>query len=93
MQNTAGVTSFRKPVYWDEITAYAEAPGTSAAAEQRLPMRPSLEHSQKALEDLLAQVLFEGCTVNMNYLRALGLDTSSVKDQLANTQINTTKTD
>jgi endoglucanase len=81
MQDNAGVTSFRKPVYWDEIIAYAEAPGTSAAAEQRLTVRPSLEHSRKALEDLLAHIQFENCTINTDYLQALGLDSTSIKDR------------
>lgn len=80
MQNNAGVTSFHKPAYWDEIIAYADAPGTSAAAERRLPIRPPLEHSRKALEDLLTQIQFEHCTVNTGYLLALGLHSGSVKN-------------
>lgn len=80
MENNAGVASFHKPAYWDEIIAYAEAPGTSAATERRLSVRPSLDHSRKALEDLLTQIQFQHCTVNIGYLQALGLDSGSVKN-------------
>jgi endoglucanase len=73
MMNRSGVTSFPKPAYWDEIITYAEVPGTSAAAEKRLPVRPTLEHSRRALQDLLQQIGFEHCAFNPAYLRALGL--------------------
>jgi hypothetical protein len=79
MISRSAITSFRKPEYWDEIIAYAEAPGTSAAAERRLSVRPPLEHSRRALQDLLEQVQFERCTINAKYVHALGLDTGTDK--------------
>lgn len=73
MENHSGVATFEKPAHWDEIVAYAEAPGTSASAEARLPLRPSVEHSRKALRDLLEKILFKNCQINAGYIEALGL--------------------
>lgn len=86
MMNQSGVTSFRKPEYWDEIIAYAEVPGTSAAAEKRLSARPPLEHSRRALEDLLRQIRFEHCVLNADYLRALGLNATAIELQSSSTE-------
>jgi len=74
MMNRSGIISFAKPEYWDEIIAYAEFPGTSAAAEKRLPARPTLEHSRRAFQDLLEQIGFDHCRSNPAYIRALGLE-------------------
>lgn len=74
MQNRSAVATFEKPMYWDEIVRYAQMPGTIGAAETRLPARPSLEHSRKALQDLLEKIRFNRGQINPGYLRALGLN-------------------
>lgn len=73
MAINSAVTSFPKPVYWDEIARYAEQPGTSADAERRLPARPPLEHIHKALNDLLQNIQLDHCAINTEYVSALGL--------------------
>jgi hypothetical protein len=73
MAVNSAVTSFPKPVYWDEIARYAEQPGTSADAERRLPARPPLEHIHKALNDLLQNIQLDHCSINTEYVNALGL--------------------
>jgi hypothetical protein len=73
MENHSGVVTFEKPVYWDEIISYAGVPGTSASTEARLARRPAVEHSRRALEDLLEKIQFRNCAVNASYLKALGL--------------------
>jgi len=35
-------------------------------------VRPSLEDSREAFQDLLVKIRFENCTVNEGYLKALG---------------------
>jgi endoglucanase len=75
MDATSSVVSIEKPVYWDEIVAFAKmAPGTGNA-EKRIAARPSLEHSRAALDDLLQKMELARCRVNAGYLKALGLET------------------
>lgn len=73
MDATSSVVSIEKPVYWDEIVAFAKMPGGTGEAEKRIAARPSLEHSKAALDDLLAKIQADKCRVNAGYLHALGL--------------------
>ena len=73
MDATSSVVSIEKPVYWDEIVAYAKMPGGTGDAEKRIAARPSLEHSKAALDDLLTKINVAKCRVNSGYLKALGL--------------------
>jgi endoglucanase len=74
MEDHSAAATFAKPIYWSEIVAYAEAPGTVAGAEKRLPVRPSLKHSRESIQNLLEKIRFENCQMNAEYMRALGLN-------------------
>ena len=69
----SGVVAWEKPVYWDEIVAYAKTPPATGLAEKQIAARPSLEHSRQALNDLLEKIQLSHCRVNEGYLKALGL--------------------
>jgi endoglucanase len=73
MDATASMVSFPKPIYWDEIVAYAKLDRSTSRTEKLLPVRPSLEHSRAAFQDLLQQIKFQHATVNPGYLKALNL--------------------
>jgi aryl-phospho-beta-D-glucosidase BglC (GH1 family) len=76
MAKDSCMVSIAKPFYWDEITAFAKMPGGTGAAEKRIAVRPSLEHSRAAMDDLLQKVRFSECSINRGYLTALALKTS-----------------
>jgi endoglucanase len=73
MEQTSCVVAFEKPVYWDEIIAYAKMPGNSGESEKRIAARPSIERSREALRDLLKRIRFENCRINSGYVKAVGL--------------------
>lgn len=77
MDDTASMVSWQKPVYWDEIVAYAKLRRTTGDAEKLLSVRPSLEHSRAAFQDLLQQITFQRCRINPGYLSALNLTVPS----------------
>ena len=74
MDQTSSVVTFAKPVHWDEIVAYAKLPGGVGELDKRPVARPSVEHAQEALADLLKQIRFENRRVNPGYLKALGME-------------------
>ncbi|MDQ6733338.1 MAG: glycoside hydrolase family 5 protein, partial [Nitrospirota bacterium] len=73
MEKTSCMVSIPKPMYWDEIVAFAKMPGGTGNAEKRIAARPSLEHSRKSLDDLLEKIRLDSCRVNAGYFQALGL--------------------
>ena len=73
MDATASIVSFPKPIYWDEIIAYAKLNRSTGNTEKLLPVRPSLEHAHAAFQDLLQQIKFQHAHVNAGYLKALNL--------------------
>ena len=73
LEKTSAFVSWQKPVYWDEIVAFAKTRAGTGASEKQIAARPSLEHSRAALKDLLQKVQFHQCQVNPGYLGALGL--------------------
>jgi aryl-phospho-beta-D-glucosidase BglC (GH1 family) len=73
MAATSSFVAWQKPVYWDEIVAFAKKSGSTGDAEKQIATRPSLEHSRAALRDLLRQIRLQNCQVNAGYLTALGL--------------------
>ncbi len=77
MDDTASMVSWQKPVYWDEIVAYAKLQRTTGEAEKLLSVRPSLEHSSAAFQDLLQQITFQRSRINPGYLSALNLTVPS----------------
>jgi aryl-phospho-beta-D-glucosidase BglC (GH1 family) len=73
MDATASIVSWPKPMYWDEIITYAKLNRSTGNTEKLLPVRPSLEHSRAALQDLLQQIKFQRSHVNSGYISALNL--------------------
>jgi hypothetical protein len=53
------------------ITAYAKLNRSTGNAEKLFAVRPSLEHSRAAFQDLLQRIKFQGSHVNAGYLSAL----------------------
>lgn len=76
IQKTSCMVAIQPPLYWDEIVTFAKMPSGTGNAEKRIAARPSLEHSRKALDDLLEKIRLESCSVNTGYLQALGLRTA-----------------
>ena len=73
MEKTSCFVSISKPAHSDEITIFGKMAGGTGAAEKRIAARPSIEHSQEALKDLLKKIEFSECSANHGYLQALGL--------------------
>ena len=77
MDATSSPVSFARPVYWDEIVAYAKLPGGTGEVEKRIAKRPSQEHINAAFAELLENIQFSKCRVNQDYLKALGLSATN----------------
>jgi hypothetical protein len=75
MDKASAFVSWQKPVYWDDIVAFARTRGSTGDSEKQIAARPSLEHSRAALQELLEKVRLRNCRVNPGYLQALGLKT------------------
>jgi hypothetical protein len=75
MDKASAFVSWQKPVYWDDIVAFAKTRGSTGDSEKQIAARPSLEHSRAALQELLEKVRLRNCRVNPGYLQALGLKT------------------
>ena len=73
MDATSSPVSFARPIYWEEIVAYAKLPGGTGATEKRIAQRPPQEHINAAFADLLDNIQFSKCRINQGYLKALGL--------------------
>ena len=73
MEKTSCIVSIPKPIYWDEIVAFAKMPGGTGNAEKRIAARPSLENSRRSLDDLLEKIRLDSCRINAGYFQALGL--------------------
>jgi hypothetical protein len=73
MDATSSPVSFARPVYWDEIVAYAKLPGGTGDTEKRIAKRPPQEHINAAFDDLLNNIQWSKCRINQGYLKALGL--------------------
>ena len=84
--NSAAAT-FRAPIYWDEITKFSEFHGTSAEAEHRLAARPPMDHVDKALEGLLQNIDFAQCTINKEFLEALGFRDGTAEAKRVDTRL------
>jgi endoglucanase len=73
MDATSSPVSFVRPVYWDEIVAYAKLPGGTGDTEKRIAKRPPQEHINAAFDELLNNIQWSKCRVNQDYLKALEL--------------------
>ncbi|MET0391896.1 MAG: cellulase family glycosylhydrolase [Chitinophagaceae bacterium] len=76
MESTKNILSITKPAYYDSLVKYAESPRTSFKDIRTL--KPNAAEIKKALEGFLNNCLFEHCTANEGYIRALGLQDISV---------------
>ncbi|HTQ53561.1 MAG TPA: cellulase family glycosylhydrolase [Bryobacteraceae bacterium] len=79
MDATSSPVSFARPVFWNEIVAYAALPGGVGAAEDKMKKRPPAEHVRAAFADLLEKIKLENCRVNEGYLKALGMRIAPAK--------------
>ncbi len=77
MEQTRSPVSFARPVYWDEIVAYAKLPGGTGDTEKRIAKRPPQEHINAAFDDLLNNIQWSKCRINQDYLKALGLSANN----------------
>ena len=73
MEAPSAVMSFDKPIYWDEVVAYAKLSRRSGEAEKSVAARPSREHIQAAFADILQKIQLDECHRNAGYMAALGL--------------------
>jgi aryl-phospho-beta-D-glucosidase BglC (GH1 family) len=73
MDATSAPVSFSKPIYWDEIVAFAALPGGTGEAEKHIAARPPQEHIKAAFADLLNKIELQNCQINAGYLKALGM--------------------
>ena len=73
MDSPRSIVSFARPVYWDEIVAYAQARRRHRRRGEAPAKRPPQEHINAAFAELLENIQFGKCRVNDGYLKALGL--------------------
>ncbi|WP_263351461.1 glycoside hydrolase family 5 protein [Acidicapsa acidisoli] len=71
MQATSAPVTFARPEHWDEIVAFAAQHFGMGDTEKAIAVRPSLDDSRAAFQDLLVKIRFENSTVNESYLNAL----------------------
>jgi hypothetical protein len=69
--NTKGIVSFNKPVYYDSVITYANTPKNNFADIRKY--RPSnTAEIKKACDEFLENCRFKNCIQNNGYIRALG---------------------
>ena len=73
MEQGSAFVAWQKPANWDEIVAFAKRHAYTGDAEKQIAMRPSLEHSRAALQDLLTKIQLRNCRTNPGYIQALEL--------------------
>lgn len=73
MDSTSSVVTFKRPVHWDEIQAFAKLPHTTGNAEKLLEARPPQADIEAAFADLLQQIRFSNERLNPGFMEALGL--------------------
>lgn len=73
---TSCVASINTPVEWDAIVGFADHPRTTF--EEVRKNRPAREKIQRALSSYLQQIRFANCRINQAYLKAMGLNKTSI---------------
>ena len=71
MEARSAPVTFRRPEHWDAIVEYAARHAGMGDTEKSIAVRPSLEESREAFEDLLQKIRFENAAPNEGYLKAL----------------------
>jgi aryl-phospho-beta-D-glucosidase BglC (GH1 family) len=75
MDNTRGIITFAQPAFYDSVIHYAEATKRNFADIRKY--RPqNIAAIREALSGFLKNCLFENCTPNEGYIRALGFSGS-----------------
>lgn len=71
IDNSRGIVSFNKPLYYDSVIAYANTPKKNfEEIRKNRPANPG--EIKQALAGFLENCLFKNCTQNTGYIRALG---------------------
>lgn len=71
MKKKSCMVSFKEPAFWDSIVAFTQK--DNSTFEQIRKNRPTQDSVKKALTTLLSNIKFSNCTINKEYIRALGL--------------------
>lgn len=79
MDATSSIVSFSRPVGWDAILAFAKLPQNVGNSEKLIAARPSIEDSNKSLNDMLQKIRFNECRPNRGYIEALGMKMPGAK--------------
>ncbi len=72
LDNTRGIVTFNKPVYYDSVIEYANTPKYNFA-DIRKNRPPNIAEIKKALAGYLENCRFKNCIQNKHYIMALGL--------------------
>jgi endoglucanase len=71
INNTRGIVTFNKPLYYDSVIVYANTPKKNF--EEIRKHRPAnIEEIKQALDGFLENCRFKNCTQNTGYIKALG---------------------
>jgi len=73
MDAQSSPVTFSRPIYWDEIVAFAKLRGGTGNAEEQIAKRPPSDHIRASFADLLDKIQLHNCQTNEGYLKALGL--------------------
>ncbi len=76
MDATSSLVTFARPVHWDAIMTYAARHAGMGDTEKSVAVRPSLEESRAAFDDLLVKIQYQNEIQNHGYLQALGANTT-----------------
>ena len=71
MDDTRGIVKFSRPASYDSVIKYAETPRKNFA-DIRKTRPQNMAIIRQALNDYLKNCLFENCTPNKGYIKALG---------------------
>ena len=71
LDNTRGIVTFSKPVYYDSLIAYADTARTNFA-DIRKTRPTNIAEIKKAMDGYLENCKFKNCKQNKGYIKALG---------------------
>ncbi len=71
MESPRGVMSIAKPENWDKVIEFTESPRTGF--DEIRKARPDQDMVKKAMNQLLENSKFSNCTVNEEYVKAMGM--------------------
>jgi endoglucanase len=71
LDNTRGIVTFNKPVYYDSLIAYADT-ARNNFADIRKTRPANIAEIKKAMDGYLENCRFKNCIQNKGYIKALG---------------------